>query len=749
MGSSILGNPVLRREDDALVRGEGQFVANRTPLDAAHIVFVRSSMAHARLRDVDTTEATQAPGVIAVFTAADLGDRDLPPVLEVYGPHLVQPMLARDVVRFVGEPVAIVVADTVARAVDAAELVVADAEPLRAVVDLDTAALDDTLLFPAHGTNTVLSIPRRPEPLTPLEGQVVVVADIVNQRLAAAPIEGRVAAADWDGARLTFHASSQGAHTSRDALAAILGLDTDAVRVQNLDVGGGFGAKGDLHLEELLVGWVAMTLARPVQWVETRTENLQAMVQGRAQQQRVTVAGRGDGTITAYRLEVVQDAGAYPHYGAILPRFTRMMQPGPYAIDDCEFRSISLVTNTTPVGAFRGAGRPEATAALERAVDLFAAEVGLDPIEVRRRNLLTPDVFPYTNATGTIYDSGDYAAALDRVVAAADLPDLRAEQQRRRQEGDRNLLGVGVSVYVEITAPGAGSEFGSVELTPDGAVVARTGSTPFGQGHLTTWAMLVADRLGIDVDEVTVIHGDTDTVPEGGNTGGSRSVQLAGSAIADGAERLVEQARQIAADQLEAAVDDIVFDHDRAVFHVAGTPARTLTWTDLAETLDEPLRARGDVVQDDPTVPFGAHLAVVEVDADTGAVELTRLVACDDAGTIINPLLATGQIHGGLAQGVGQALYEAVHYDDDGNPLTTNFADYSIFGATELPFFERIPMETPTHLNPLGAKGIGESGTVGATPAVQNAVVDAISHLGVRHVDLPLTPERVWRAISG
>ncbi|MGI9601509.1 MAG: xanthine dehydrogenase family protein molybdopterin-binding subunit, partial [Acidimicrobiales bacterium] len=407
----------------------------------------------------------------------------------------------------------------------------------------------------------------------------------------------------------------------------------------------------------------------------------------------------------------------------------------------------SVLTTTTPVGAFRGAGRPEATAALERAVDLFATEIGLDPVEVRRTNLLSPDVFPYTNAAGTRYDSGNYQAALDRVIEVADLPALRLEQQQRRDAGAELVLGIGTAVYVEITAPGAGNEYGSVELQPDGTVVARTGSTPFGQGHHTTWAMVVADRLGVELDAVTVVHGDTDLVPQGGGTGGSRSVQLAGSAMADASERLVTLATQRAADQLEAAAEDIVFNQEQGLFHVAGTPARTRSWADLAEGLHQPLLAVADLDQEHPTVPFGAHLAVVEVDMATGEVRLLRLLACDDAGTIINPLLAAGQVHGGLAQGVGQALYEAVSYDDDGNPLTTNFADYSIFSAAELPFFDRLVMETPTPLNPLRAKGIGESGTVGATPAVQNAVVDALAHRGVRHIDLPLTPERVWQAL--
>ncbi|MGI9600472.1 MAG: xanthine dehydrogenase family protein molybdopterin-binding subunit, partial [Acidimicrobiales bacterium] len=382
MTSSILGNPVLRREDDALVRGRGLFVANQPLADATHVVYVRSVMAHARIGSVDTSEARDQPGVVAVFTAADIGNRDLPPTLELFGPHLVQPMLARDTVRFVGEPVAMVVAQSAAAAADAAEFVLIDYDPLPAVVGMDDALRDDTVLFTAHGTNVVVNIPRQVPEFAPIDCEVTVSAVIENQRLAAAPIEGRVAAADWDGDRLTYFASTQGTHPTRDTLVEVLGLSTDQVRVVNADVGGGFGAKGDLHLEEVLVAWAAIELERPVRWSETRTENLTAMVQGRAQRQTITIGGRSDGTIEAYRLEVLQDSGAYPHYGAILPRFTRMMFPGPYQIAQAEFASTSVLTTTTPVGAFRGAGRPEATAALERAVDLFATEIGLDPVEV-------------------------------------------------------------------------------------------------------------------------------------------------------------------------------------------------------------------------------------------------------------------------------------------------------------------------------------------------------------------------------
>ena len=427
-----------------------------------------------------------------------------------------------------------------------------------------------------------------------------------------------------------------------------------------------------------------------------------------------------------------------------LPVMTRMMTTGVYEIPNVEMTWRSVLTTTTPNTSYRGAGRPEAAAALERIVDLFAAEIGMDPAEVRRRNYVPPEAFPYTTPVGTTYDVGDYPASLEMALDAAGYDELRAEQARRRQGGGR-LLGIGLATYVEVTGPGGGAEFGSVELLADGRFRVVTGSTPYGQGHVTTWMMLASDRLGVPMDRIDVIHGDTDLVPSGGVTGGSRSVQMAGSAVADASEKLVAAAVEVAAELLEANAADIVLDSERGEFHVVGTPSVSVGWERVAEArTDDPLETVSDVTQAGSTFPFGTHVAVVEIDRETGAVELTRFVAVDDAGTIINPLLAHGQVHGGIAQGVAQALLEEVLFDDDGNPLTSTFADYGIISAPELPMFEVLTMETPTPLNPLGAKGIGESGSIGATPAVQNAVVDALSHLGVRHVDIPCTAQRVW-----
>jgi carbon-monoxide dehydrogenase large subunit len=443
--------------------------------------------------------------------------------------------------------------------------------------------------------------------------------------------------------------------------------------------------------------------------------------------------------------------------GTLLPFMTRTMVTGVYGIPRAECNSTSVLTNTTPTVAYRGAGRPEAAAAIERAIDLFAAEIGMDPADVRRRNLVGADAFPFTTAVGTSYDSGNYPKALELALEAAGYDELRKEQRRRREAGEVRQLGIGLSVYVEITGGVGGGEYGAVEVKPSGKVVALTGTSPHGQGHATAWSMLVSEQLGVPIEDIEVVHGDTDVVPRGVGTMGSRSLQHGGVAIRQSAAAVVEKARQLAADLLEAGPEDVVLDKVAGRFHVAGTPAVSKSWAELASVAAEGtgsggetrLAAEVDFTAEGPTYPFGAHVAVVEVDTETGKVELTRMVAVDDAGRILNPLLAEGQIHGGLAQGAAQALLEEMRYDEDGNPMTSNLADYAFISAAELPSFETVRLETPTPLNELGAKGIGESGTIGATPAVQNAVVDAVAHLGVRHIDMPLTPERVWRAIAG
>jgi carbon-monoxide dehydrogenase large subunit len=659
---------------------------------------------------------------------------------------MVRPFLATDRVRFVGEPVAAVLTEQAYEGPDAAELVVVDYDPLPAVVDMRAAARDEVLLFDEAGTNTVVGFGLdKPFDEHLFDGcDAVVTAEFVNQRLAAAPLETRAATAQWgDDGRLTLWCSTQNAQATRDEVAGWLGIEPARLRVIAPDVGGGFGAKIGADPEFALVGWLAKRAGRAVRWSETRSENMTGMLQGRAQRQTVTIGGSRDGRVLAYRLDVLADAGAYPRLGAFLPYFTRSMAPAVYDIPRVESRARVVATTTTSTGAYRGAGRPEATAAIERSMDLFAAEIGMDPVEVRKRNLIPPDAFPFATKGGVTYDSGEYAEALDRVLDAGGYAELRAEQAARRERGDAVQLGIGVSVFVEITTGGAFAEDATVEVHPDGAVTVLTGTSPHGQGHATAWAMLASEQLGIPVEMITVKHGDTDLVPRGAGTMGSRSLQTGGVAVHQAAVELVELAKRRAADVLEAGVDDL--EVAEGAVRVRGTDV-AVTLGRLADS--EPLRTEARFDSGAPSFPFGAHLAVVEVDVESGKAVVDRIVTVDDAGPVLNPLLAEGQRHGGIAQGIAQALFEEVVFDADGNPLTASFADYGFPSAAELPSFTLLDMATPTHLNPLGVKGIGEAGTIGATPAVQSAVVDAVAHLGVRHIDMPATPLRVWEAIQ-
>ena len=754
---SILGTRVRRVEDPRFLTTGGVYTADLRDerlAGAVHVYFVRSAVAHARLRSVDVSAALDAPGVIAAFTGDDLaadGLAPLTPPMPGMNELMTQSLIARDTVRFVGEPVAVVVTEQAYQGEDAAELVDVDYDTLPAVVGMADAAGDQTLLFPAAGTNVTWTYGDPADLAADLfEGcDVVVSHTIENQRVAPAPMEARAAAAVWDSDRLTAWIPNQGAQGTREDLVKALGADEDAVRVITPDVGGAFGAKFGVDPEAVVVCWVARRLGRPARWAESRNENLVGMTHGRAQRQTITIGGSRSGDVRAYRLEILQDSGAYPRFGAFLPYLTILMAPGPYEIPRAEAVARSVVTTTTPVGAYRGAGRPEATAAIERAIDLFAAEIEMDPAEVRRLNLLPAFTSPHTTAFGATYDTGDYGAALSLALSSAGYAALRAEQRARREAGDVVQLGIGLSSYVEITGPGAEeggpSENATVEVHPDGSATILTGTSPHGQGHETVWATLASAELGIPVDKITVKWGDTDLIPEGGGTGGSRSLQQGGAAVQQATRDLLEVARTRAGAELEVSQADLVFDASRSEFTVAGDPDVAVSLAHLAES--ERLFVRAVFRAPGPTFPFGAHVAVVEVDTETGKATLRRVVTVDDAGTVINPLLAEGQRHGGIAQGAAQALLEEVVYDADGNPLTATFADYAFVTAAELPSFELADMETPTTYNPLGAKGIGEAGTIGSTPAVQNAVVDALSHLGVRHIDMPASPQRVWEAL--
>ncbi|MDQ0378878.1 xanthine dehydrogenase family protein molybdopterin-binding subunit [Amycolatopsis thermophila] len=752
MAGSLLGTEVRRVEDPDLVRGRGTFVDNLKFDGVCYVAFVRSPFAHALINGIDTTEAAAAPGVLAVFTAADLDLPELPVFLEL-NPRAKRHALAVDRVRFAGEPVAAVVAESATAAADALELVDVDYEPLPAAVDPEQALEPDApVQFPEIGSN-IAAGERDEAGAEVLDGaDVVVRARIENQRLAVAPMEGNaiVALPGDDEFDLTVYVSTQMPHGFQAAAAKLFGLDGDRIRVVAPHVGGAFGGKVGVTAEHAVVIETARRFGRPAKWTETRSENLQASPQGRAQVQYAELGVRSDGTIVGLRCRVIGDAGAYGGFGgglALGP--TRTMAQGVYRIPKISYAAIAALTNTAPVGAFRGAGRPEAAAMLERLMDLAAAELGMDPAEIRRRNFLRPDEFPYTTISGASYDSGDYDLPLRKALEVAGYEELRAEQARRIEAGEPRLLGIGVSAYVEITGGGSG-EFASVEVRADGTAAIKVGTSGHGQGHATSFSMLVADALEIPLESVEFVQSDTAAVPRGAGTGGSRSLQIGGSAVRQAAEAVLERARALAASRLEAGVDDIVLADGR--LGVAGVPQATIGWAELAAAAEEegrPLLETTDFKPGGATFPFGAHVSVVEVDVETGFVRPLRHVAVDDCGRVLNPMIVRGQQHGGAVQGIAQALWEQVSYDEDGNPVTATFADYHLPSAADVPALEVSNTETLTTRNPLGAKGIGESATVGSTPAVQNAVVDALAHLGVRHIDMPATPQRVWRAVQG
>jgi carbon-monoxide dehydrogenase large subunit len=758
MGGSILGNRVLRKEDPKFLTTGGKYVDDLLdePLlqEAVHVTYARSSVAHGRILSIDTSDAASMPGVIAVFTGADL---DLQPTPSAFNPAATRTLLAMDKVRYVGEPLAIIVSETREQGEDASEAIIVDYDVLEAFVDVEQAMTSSTLLYEACGSNvvfdtTALGMPDNTGDDFFAGCEVVVKGRYMNQRVAPCPLEVRGAAAAWgpDG-RLTQWLSTQHAQGAPGPIAAANGVDVSQVRVKTPDVGGGFGAKIGTYPEDLLLGVVSKRVGRPVRWRETRSESMVGLGHGRAQLQYITIGGSRDGKVSHYQFHAIQDSGAWVDMGTILaPFMTRPMSSGVYAIPNIECRTTSVVTNTTPTVAYRGAGRPEATAAIERAMDMFAAEIGKDAAEVRRINLIPKFMEPHTTAIGGTYDVGDYEESLNRALEASDYAGWRKKQAERRANNDPKQLGIGVSVYVEITGGVGTGESAKVEVLEDGSARVYTGTSPHGQGHDTSWSMLASEQTGIPMDKIELVWGDTDLVPVGSGTMGSRSLQQGGNAVYSVAGTLAEKAKSVAARLLEANEADIVLDKDKGVFHVAGTPAVSKTWAELA--IAE--KATGGLVHSDvigvvgPTFPFGAHVGIVEVDTETGKVVHIANYACDDAGTVLNPMLLEGQIHGGVAQGAAQALMEEVRYDEDGNPITSNLADYAFISAAELPSVHVIHMETPTPNNLIGAKGIGESGTIGSTPALQSAVIDAVSHLGVRHIDMPTTAERVWSAIQ-
>ena len=803
-----VGQRVKRTEDPRLIKGLAHYVDDIRLPDTLHVAFVRSIYAHARVNGVDASEALKAPGVVAVFTGADVSEKIGPVPCAGNLPDLKVPdhrVLATDKVYFVGHPVAAVVATDPYSARDAADLVMVDYEELTAVVDPEQAASGGAVIHEKFGDNVAYK-------LTAGEGDIeaalasadrVIKQRVTNQRLAPIAMEPRGVLARYlpGEQELTLWSSTQIPHLMRTQVALMLGVPENKLRVITPEVGGGFGSKLNVYAEEALLGWISMRTAKPVKWIETRRENIQATIHGRGQVGEIEIACMNDGTVKGLRYNVTADLGAYHQLlTPAIPTLTGLMLSGCYKIPAIQINVTGVFTNKMATDAYRGAGRPEATYVVERALDLVADELGLDPVEVRRRNFPAPEEFPFKTATGLFYDSGNYEGALAKALENAGYEQLRAEQKAARDEG--RLVGIGVSTYVEICAlgpsqamPAGGWESATVRIEPTGKVTVLTGASPHGQGQETSFAQLAADELGVDLNDVTVVHGDTSIVQYGIGTFGSRATAVGGTAVYVAIEKLKEKATKIAAHLLSTDAANVAFAEGVFSLKAAKTKAATAgdgkeasdpdevpepvlpAGQDPAGALPEPAEGRTKVtIQDvalaahlgrelppdtepglsatyffEPknfTFPFGTHICTVEIDRDTGEIELQRYVAVDDCGKVINPMLVDGQVQGGIVQSIGQALYEEVVYDEQGQLVTGTLMDYAVPRAKMIPWMELDRTETPTDVNPMGVKGVGEAGTIGATPAIVNAIVDALSPFGVRHIDMPVRPEAVWRIIN-
>jgi len=750
----VFGSSIRRVEDPHLIRGAGRYVDDLQPANCLHLVFLRSHLAHASIGRLDLAAARKAKGVVAAWSAADL--KNLKPLrieAGVEGMALPErPVLSSGRVRHAGEAVAMLVAESLAEARDALELIELDLEPLPVVTDMERALQEGApLLYPELGSNVAFrkELKRGAVKRSFDQAEVVVRERLVNQRLIPAPLEPRGALAWMDRERLTVQVSSQSTYGVRDTVAECLGLEEDKVRVIVEDVGGGFGSKGGSMGEEIAVAEAARRLGRPVKWIEERWENCAVTWHGRGQLQEIELAAKRDGTVLAIRSRILADMGGHLEvYSAFIPLVTPDLQTGCYRIPASQSSVMGVYTNTAPTGPYRGAGRPEAAFLIERMMDRLAGELGIDPIELRLRNFISSSEFPYTNAGKLTYDSGDYAGTLRRLVEVAGYRQLREAQSRARDDG--KLQGIGIATYVEIAA-GTEADQATVRLESDGMITVITGSTPHGQGHQTTWAQIAADQFGVSVDRIKVVFGDSDLPAYAIGTFGSRSAALSGSAVHETVAALTTQLRALAAAAFEAAAADVVLEAGR--LQVRGVPARAMSLQQLAtwaiEAGRQPeLSANREFEAPAEVFPFGAHLAHVEVDRETGAVRVLRYVAVDDCGPVINPMIVDGQVHGAIAQGLAQALFEGVVYDEEGQLLTGNLTTYLLPTAADLPMFETERTVTPSPNNPLGVKGIGEGGTTGSTPAVANAVMDALRPLGIHQLEMPLSPFRIWSAIK-
>ncbi len=768
--TSLIGASVVRKEDPPLLTGRGQYVDDIRLPGMVTMVYVRSQVPHARIVSIDVEQARGMPGVLGVWTAADLPG--LPFTRSV--PSMERPCLAGEVVRFVGEPVAVVAATDRYLAADAADLVVVDYDPLPVMATVDEALAEGAVpIVPGQAGNVVMEMP-----LSEDDAQAEIDAAprrsslrIVNQRLAPVPMEPIGCVANWTADGLTLWATLQAPHPVRNELCVMFGLAQQQVRVVAPDVGGAFGAKASFYPEYILTAELSRRLGRPVKFVETRSESMVSMTHGRGQIQDVAAGYDDDGRLLALQVKIIQDCGAWPDpTGSGLPILTSFMSGGCYKIPKIGASFRSVTTNTTPVSAYRGAGRPEASFLIERMMDVIADDLGIDPAEVRRRNFIQPGDMPYSTQFPVVtYDESDYPRLQELLLEKLDYQALRDEQEQRRAAGGSRLLGVGTSVFVEMGGFGpsaffeqfgyvGGWESAKARMNPDGSLTVSVGTSPHGQGHETAFAQVASDALGglVPLERITVVHGDTAAVQEGIGTMGSRAMAVAGPAVQKASSRLADKLREVAAHLLEANAADIEIADGK--LSVKGDPAASVTLGEAALTAYKPhklpegmdigLEFTNYHEPSNMTYPSGAHGCVVEVDTETGQVRILRYVSVDDCGVVINPLLARGQIHGGVIQGIAQALHEEMRYSEDGQPLTATLVDYAVPGAPDMPSMETSHLEVRTSGNPLGAKGLGEAGATAAPQAVVNAVVDALSHLGIRTLDMPLTPMKVWRAIA-
>ena len=784
--TSVMGGAVRRREDPALIKGRGVYVDDLQPTALLHVAFNRSPYAHARIKSVDTAAAEKMPGVVAIFTHEDVAD--LGPLVAQVPIGKLRPLLSDGVIKHAGEAIAMVVAEDRYQAQDAADAIEIDCEVLPAVIDLKEAKSDTTKVhedldsnvlhtWTYHGYWEALGLEdQTPQVDAAMERDdaVVVSLEMTNQRLIPVAIEPRSVMAEYNSGynRFTVHSSTQVPHALSGAIATMLGVPPSDVRVIAPEVGGGFGAKLNVYSDEILVAFAAKKLGRPVKWTETRREAGGATIHGRGWIGTATLVGTKDGEFLGYKLEAIADMGAYSqNFTVAIPLLGLFIASGQYKMPvswtvDC------VATHTMTTDAYRGAGRPEAIYYLERIIDAFAREIGMDPFELRKKNFWQKDEFPATMGCGFALDSGDYEAAVDRLIEVSGYEDLLKMRDEARAEGRH--VGIGVGSYVEVCGfgpavlaeigfswaayglPASFNGSGLVRVNPDATVSVVIGTGPTGQGHETTWAQIVGDGLGIPIENIRVRHGDTQEHPMGIGTFGSRSLAVDGAATFNATAKVREKAAKIAAHLLEASPDDVVFEDGAA--HVAGSPEKSVEWAAIAksayqahtlpEGVESGLEGHAAFSPGNATWPFGTHLAVVEVDATTGDVKILKYVAVDDCGNIVNPMIVNGQVHGGITQGIGQALFEEAIYDGSGNLLTTSLLDYPLPTASDLPLYELSHTVTPTDVNPMGVKGIGEAGTIGSAHTIVNAVIDALSPLGVKHIDMPLRPKRVWAAIQ-